>query len=283
MKGISAKSCQSCEKSIRKKQNSLQCSSCKHSFHQKCTAVTPSQFFDVFKGNKGQKYTCENCIVSSRTNIGIPEIISQSDEKYHSVSELNEKLKSKNNADLFVLHYNIVSLVPYVDSISSMISKLHVKPDAICISESRLLDKKIEWQKPLVQIPGYVLKYDNSKTSAGGVVIYVNSLITNFKVMNELKLDVADCESIFLEHGLLEETGHATPNLCKIKCGPTFELPNLVLNLRIFRQTFFSRSLEFCLVLREKVIFFLRTTPAALGRVLSDQVVFSPKTASCFE
>ena len=85
------------------------------------------------------------------------------------------------------------------------------------------------------------------------------------------------------DHGLLEETGHATPNLCKIKCGPTFELPNLVLNLGIFRQTFFSRSLEMNLVLREKVIFFLRTTPAALGRVLSDQVVFSPKTASCFE
>ena len=84
-------------------------------------------------------------------------------------------------------------------------------------------------------------------------------------------------------HGLLEETGHATPNLWKTRSGPTFVPPNLVLNLGIFRQTFFSRSLEFCLVLREKVIFFLRSTPAALGRVLSDQVVFSPKTASCFE
>ena len=58
-----------------------------------------------------------------------------------------------------------------------------------------------------------------------------------------------------VDHGLLEETGHATPNLWKTRSGPTFVLPNLVLNLGIFRQTFFSRSLEFCLVLREKYFF----------------------------
>ena len=96
-------------------------------------------------------------------------------------------------------------------------------------------------------------------------------------------LKLTETRKLLPYHGLLEETGRATPNLCKIKCGPTFELPILVLNLGIFRQTFFSRSLEMNLVLREKVIFFLRTTPAALGRVLLDQVVFSPKTASCFE
>ena len=71
---------------------------------------------------------------------------------------------------------------------------------------------------------------------------------------------------------------HATSKPWEIKSGPTFVLRISVLNLGIFRQTFFSRSLEFCLVLREKVIFLLRTTPAALGHVLSDQVIFSPKT-----
>ena len=198
MKIISKKACQACEKSIRKKQNSLECSSCEHSFHQKCTAITPSQFFDIYKGNKDQKYTCENCIITNRSNVGVTEILNQSDANYHSICDLNEKLKSKSNADFFVVHYNIVSLIPHKDSISSMISKMHVKPDAICISESRLMDKKIKWQSMLVEIPGYDLKYDNS-TSAGGVAIYVNNMIKNFKVLTELKLDVVDCESIFLE------------------------------------------------------------------------------------
>ena len=121
-----------------------------------------------------------------------------------------------------------------------MISKLHVKPDAICISESRLMDKKIEWQKPLVQIPGYVLKYDNSKTSAGGVVIYVNSLITNFKVLTELKLDVADCESIFLEIYFDRKTeSEKTPKTKTFLLGCVYKHPRWVTD--VFNNQLFEK------------------------------------------
>ena len=80
-----------------------------------------------------------------------------------------------------------------------MISKMRIKPDVICISESRLIDKKIKWQLGLVKLPDYNLKYDNSKTSAGGVAIYVNTAINDFKIKSELKLKDEDCESLFLE------------------------------------------------------------------------------------
>ena len=66
-------------------------------------------------------------------------------------------------------------------------------------SESRLKDEKIDWQSNLVDIPGYKLLYDNSKTGAGGVALYVNDAIKDFKVMSELKLKLDDCESIFTE------------------------------------------------------------------------------------
>ena len=59
--------------------------------------------------------------------------------------------------------------------------------------------KKIEWQKKLVNIPNYKLIYDNSKTNAGGVAVYINKAIKNFKVMSEHKLKLDDCESIFIE------------------------------------------------------------------------------------
>ena len=86
-----------------------------------------------------------------------------------------------------------------IDAIKALISNTHSYPDFICITESRLHDKKIEWQKPLVKLPNYKLKYDNSQTSAGGVAIYVHDSIKNFEVKSEMKLDVPECESLFLE------------------------------------------------------------------------------------
>ena len=41
-------------------------------------------------------------------------------------------------------------------------------PDIICVSETKLKDGKINWQKNLVQIENYDLKYDNSPNDAGG-------------------------------------------------------------------------------------------------------------------
>ena len=100
---------------------------------------------------------------------------------------------------MLILHMNIVSLVANFDSVLSLISQTKVSPHFICISETRLKDKKIDWQSTLVKIPSYELHYDNSKTSAGGVAIYVHESITNFKIKSEMKIDVPDCESLFTE------------------------------------------------------------------------------------
>ena len=122
---------------------------------------------------------------------------------YLSYSTLNSKLSVKTLQDLFILHLNIGSLVLNVDQIKSLISQTKVRPDVICLTESRLHDKKIEWQLQLVQIEGYFipdLTYDNSPTNAGGVVIYFkDSLRKHIKHKPELRLDVPDCESVFFE------------------------------------------------------------------------------------
>ena len=68
------------------------------------------------------------------------------------MADLNAKLEQKSANDLFVSHLNIVSLVAHADSIKSMIFKMKEKPDVICISESRLKDKKIDWQSALVSV-----------------------------------------------------------------------------------------------------------------------------------
>ena len=68
---------------------------------------------------------------------------------------------------MLILHLNIVSLVANFDSVLSLISQTKVSPHFICISETRLKDKKIDWQSALVKIPNYELHYDNSKLVQG--------------------------------------------------------------------------------------------------------------------
>ena len=144
--------------------------------------------------------TSPDLLVNYFEDYALPKPIRMSEQpdsplNYNSVADLNAELEQKTVSDLFVLHFNIVSLVAHIDSIKSMISEMKKTPDIICFSESRLKDKKIDWQSALVWIEGYTLKYDNSKTSAGGVAIYVCDRL-NINVKRNLKLKGDDCESL---------------------------------------------------------------------------------------
>ena len=174
-------SCNFCKKACRKNQAKLLCITCKCNYHQKCTSLTSSQYKDSFTGEKPKSFVCTTCNdrVSKDTEIFVSHIDCEEDEspplfvtyseeyalpdpikidqRYNSLSanycstdDLNKNLVDKTANDLFVLHYNIVSLVAHIDSIISMISEMKKQPDLICISESRLKDDKIEWQSALV-------------------------------------------------------------------------------------------------------------------------------------
>ena len=230
--------CNICVKSLRKNQQTLQCIVCKSNDHRKCVGISPSQYKDSFTGEQKKSYVCEICndqfrkaTIEFTSHInndddGTPDLLVNyletyalpnpirvgalptSNYKYQSMEDLNTHLELKTASDLFVMHLNIVSLVAHIDSIKSMISEMGIKPDIICVSESRLIDKNIEWQSALVSIDGYALKYDNSKTSAGGVAIFVSEKL-NFNVKTELKLKVDDCESIFIE---IYSSGNGIPS-----------------------------------------------------------------------
>ena len=116
-----------------------------------------------------------------------------------SLEKLNAILKQKGKGDLFVMHINAVSLVKYFDEIESLISaKTLASPDILCISETRFKDEKIDFQTQLTALPEYSCIYDNSPTNTGGVAIYIKNTIKYF-VKREFRLDVPDCESLFLE------------------------------------------------------------------------------------
>ena len=187
--------CSVCKKQCRKNQRFKQCCVCRNFTHQKCSNLSPAQFSCVTGPQGKTPFTCVECTVHTPTSV--QSLLGE--HSYQNFNILNKQLKSKGVGDLFILHINIVSLVANFDEIKSLISNTFLKPDFICVTETRLKDRKIRWQSGLVNLPNYKLKYDNSKTSAGGVAIYVNEELTNFEVKTEMKFDVPDCESLFIE------------------------------------------------------------------------------------
>ena len=219
--------CKVCDKKLRKNQRVLACQMCKCKLHLKCSRVTPSQY-NKLKVSNFSSFTCKicspNCGIVTSKNITnyLSSLTNQT--LYHSIDILNKKLSGEPKGDLFVLHFNKVSLVTHKDSITSMISKMKVQPDVICVSESRLQDKKLDWRTKVTKIPNYKLIYDNSKKDAGGVAVYINYEVRDFKIKPDLKLKDDDCESIFFELFYNNKNGSKknnvtwlclqTPNLC---------------------------------------------------------------------
>ena len=70
---------------------------------------------------------------------------------YHSVEGMN-KVQNKNLGDVSIVHLNSRSLVLNFDSIISFLEKANL-PEIICVSETRLKNKKMNWQSKLVNIP----------------------------------------------------------------------------------------------------------------------------------
>ena len=119
---------------------------------------------------------------------------------YLSMDNLNSVLREKSNKDIFIVHFNAVSWVKNFDSFMSLFDQMNHSPDLICVSETRLKDGKVNWQKNLVSIDGFDIKYDNSPSDAGGVAIYIKTgVFKRVTVKKDLRLNVPECESIFLE------------------------------------------------------------------------------------
>ena len=224
--------CKVCTKLCRKNQDYLQCISCKCFMHRKCLKLSKNDYA-CYTNQRENNYTCEYCMskhthdevnntqlinIEAMTDrlppctkirsscppaLNTPSPDQDSDKPYVSVSDIDSKLDSLQENNLFALHLNIVSLVKNIDQVKSLITQMNTRPHIICLTETRLKDEKIDWQSEVIQIKGYSfpqLNYDNSFTDAGGVAIYIqDSLIHSIKHKPELRLEVPECESVFFE------------------------------------------------------------------------------------
>ena len=124
------------------------------------------------------------------------EFISDSTvSRYYKIDEfLNKKIS--HNA-FSILHMNISSLQGHIDDLKILLSLLNHKFSVIGITETRIR----EGSDPLlnIDIDGYVFKGVGTKTSCGGVGLYINSDL-DFSFRKKLSLSVKNVgESIFYD------------------------------------------------------------------------------------
>ena len=147
--------------------------------HLKCTNLTHSEFVEHCN-DVNKPFYCEICLFGStqstlnQTCLTASEISSLDSRdildlcpnsifkdredilttEYYTTEELNIEIK-KTPENIRLIHINANTHCKHVDAITSMISELSKLPSIIFISETRVHDDKLEFQKTQIPIPGY--------------------------------------------------------------------------------------------------------------------------------
>ena len=96
----------------------------------------------------------------------------ETEDLYLDIENLNPVLTRKKSTDIFIVHVNARSWVKNFDSFTSLFDRMAHPPEILCITETRLKDSKLDWQKNVTKIRNYdPIKYDNSPTDAGAGVL----------------------------------------------------------------------------------------------------------------
>ena len=92
------------------------------------------------------------------------------------------------------MHANIRSLQKQYESLNEIIANLDLKPNIICLSESRV---KSYGLLSNLELTGYDLLLTNPRKTAGGVGVYISKTL-NYRVVKHNCLGNEECEDICL-------------------------------------------------------------------------------------
>ena len=107
------------------------------------------------------------------------------DKTYCSPDQVHN-LCATNNGFLIV-HVNIRSLTKNFDVLEELLVEIRKMPDILVISETKL-QARIRFN-----LQGYTFIQKDSKTSAGGIGIFVKNFIS-FSITNKFNFNLATCE-----------------------------------------------------------------------------------------
>ena len=102
---------------------------------------------------------------------------------------------NQNKNKFSILHINIRSLYKNFPKIENMLFELNQYPDVIALTETKIKESGTQVNRVL---NGYTFVHNDTKTSAGGVGIYIKSHIC-FKLRQDLEIKCREYESIWIE------------------------------------------------------------------------------------
>lgn len=165
----------------------------------------------MFFGDSIASSECEvsdRCGCSSEANVsnGLCEIDQSSDLNHVVYANLSSNIESckyvtskigfseRAKKSIIIIHANIRSLHKNFDSLLDFLEIFEIKPDLICLTETKLKDS------PFVNlnIPNYHFSHSPSPSNAGGVAIYISSEFF-LKNVNMQCLKTDQCEDMFVE------------------------------------------------------------------------------------
>ena len=114
---------------------------------------------------------------------------------YKTLDKYSEDMLSPNSTKnhITIIHINIVSLQKNFDAFTNFLNRFPRTVSVICLSETRLNDRKINYSS----LPGYRLFYNNSVTKAGGSAIYVSDCL-NCHQLSQSKIKCDGCEDVWV-------------------------------------------------------------------------------------
>ena len=109
------------------------------------------------------------------------------ESKYHTIKQFGNRFSNVKHKGFSILHCNIRSLPKNLSLLNDVLLMVKELPNIIAITETRLAEDSHH----NIRIPGYIFLGVNSKTSAGGVGIYISENI-NFTRRNYLDLALTE-------------------------------------------------------------------------------------------
>ena len=147
-------------------------------------------------------------------------IINTINSKYYSVDESNKVQLSKQHFSVF--HTNIRSLSKHHDTLHTQLSMINIPFDVIGISETKeQIDNEFISN---VELRGYAMCSQPSKSLCGGCAIYVNSQLDH-QVRNDLSVLEEEYETIWVE---INNTQDKNPLCCCLSRHPSSDITKFI-------------------------------------------------------
>ena len=228
--------CAKCKRDCVDQIACISCSVCQKWFHHSCTNLTNKEFYNYYFFCSS---ACEMClypfnscsfdvlvkeeicsVVKSKLNDPVqpkntsgaprPKVETKTKVNYNPFIDINcsylkpkdlkNDLFGKDNSGFSIFHNNVRSVNKNLMDVKEIFRKCDVIPTIIAITET-----KHNSSTALPEMTGYDFENINSCTSAGGVGIFILKKF-DYSIRNDLKLGVRECEDIWVEIKLNENS-----------------------------------------------------------------------------